>query len=127
MKKLSLILVVAAIFSLTACQKDWDQISEDNQITEEVASMSDMIVSSEFNWKTTKDINVNFTGLDKDDVILIKSLDGDIYQKALVKSGINYSTKITIPTYADEISVTYKGSPINIPIADNNEITHNFI
>ncbi len=125
MKKLTLLFIVI-IFSLTACQKDWDQIVEEDQTNNEMTSMSNMVVSSDFNWKTTKDIDINLTGMDKDEVIYIKSVEGDVYQKAFVKSGIDYSTKITIPTYATEISVSYKGVLRNIPITDN-EINYKFV
>jgi len=125
MKKLTLLFIVI-IFSLTACQKDWDQIVEDNLTNEEVTSMSNMVVSSDFNWKTTKDIDINLTGMDKDEVIYIKSVEGDVYQKAFVKSGINYSTKITIPTYATEVNVMCKGVLTKIPISGN-EINYKFI
>lgn len=125
MKKL-LLLVIVVLFSLTACQKDWDQIVEDNQVNEEVTSMSEMVVSSEFDWKTTKDVDINFSGIDKNDVIYIKSIDGDVYLKEIVKSGVNYSTKITVPTYTSEVNVIYKGSLTNIPISDN-VIAYKFI
>ncbi|MCD4773539.1 MAG: hypothetical protein K8R41_09185 [Bacteroidales bacterium] len=125
MKKTILLLIVI-IFALTSCQKDWDQIVEDNQTNEEITSMSEMVVNSDFNWKTTKDIIVNFTGFDINEVIYIKSLDGDIYHKAFFNLGDNYSTKITIPTYALEINVMYKGASTNIPISGN-EINYKFI
>ncbi len=125
MKKLTLLFIVI-IFSLTACQKDWDQIVEEDQTNNEMTSMSNMVVSSDFNWKTTKDIDINLTGMDKDEVIYIKSVEGDVYQKAFVKSGINYSTKITIPTYATEVNVMCKGVLTKIPISGN-EINYKFI
>ena len=125
MKKLTLLFIVI-IFSLTACQKDWDQIVEEDQTNNEITSMSNMVVSSDFNWKTTKDIDINLTGMDKDEVIYIKSVEGDVYQKAFVKSGINYSTKITIPTYATEVNVMCKGVLTKIPISGN-EINYKFI
>ena len=124
MKKTALLLIVI-IFSLTACQKDWEQI-EENQANEEITTMSDMVVGSDFNWKTTKDIEVKMTGLNNNEMIYIKSLDGDTYHKAFVNSGDSYSTKITIPTYASEVNVLYKGVLINIPISGN-EITYKFI
>ena len=123
MKKTALLLIVI-VFSLTACQKNWEQI-EENQ-SNEISSMSDLVVSSDFNWKTTKDVLVNLTGLDMNEVIYIKSLDGDIYHKALVNSGDSYSTKITIPTYASEVNMMYKGVLTNIPIYGN-EITFKII
>ena len=125
MKKLTLLFIVI-IFSLTACQKDWDQIVEEDQTNNEITSMSNMVVSSDFNWKTTKDIDINITGINKNEVIFIKSVEGDVYQKAFVKSGINYSTKITIPTYATEVNVMCKGVLTKIPISGN-EINYKFI
>lgn len=122
MKKTILLLIVI-VFSLTACQKNWEQI-EENQ-SNEISSMSDLVVSSDFNWKTTKDVLVNLTGLDMNGVIYIKSLDGDIYHKAFTNSG-DYSTKITIPTYVSEVNMMYKGVLTNIPISGN-EITYKFV
>ena len=123
MKKTILLLIVI-VFSLTACQKNWEQI-EENQ-SNEISSMSDLVVSSDFNWKTTKDVLVNLTGLDMNGVIYIKSLDGDIYHKASVNSGDSYSTKITIPTSVSEVNMMYKGVLTNIPISGN-EITYKFV
>lgn len=128
MKKFVLI-SIAFVFILGSCQKNWDQIAEDNQtnsVNTELETMSDMVVSSEFNWKTTKDITLNLSGFNKDDIICINSIDGNIYQKAFVNSGDNYNTKITIPTYASELKLIYNGKTINISVSGN-EINYKFV
>jgi len=115
-----MILILIIIFSITACQKDWDQIIEDNQV--EMSSMSDMVISSEFDWKTTKDIEINLSGLNEYELIYVKSIDGDIFHKGVVNLGGNYMTTITIPTYLKGIILKHVETEIYFKLTGNKVI-----
>ncbi len=121
MKKLFLILAVLS-FGLTACQKDFDPI-EDPATDDSQLTMDDLKVSGNFDWKTTKDIQLEVVGSGKE-VLQIKSLQGDTYLKAMVNDG-KFVSGLTIPSYTDEIVLSYNGITKSVPIV-NNKINVNF-
>lgn len=122
MKKL---VIIIAIFSLaiTACQKEFEPIAQDDrQQTQKM--LADAVISSGFNWKTTKDVSISIK-VSADDVLKIVSSKGDSYHKAFLQSGKTYKSKITIPANEEEVTLAYAGTNLKIPIVDN-EISYNF-
>ena len=120
MKKLVLILAILA-FGLTACQKDFDPIESPEE--ENQATMDDLKVGENFDWKTTKNVAIEVQGTKKN-VIQVKSLQGDTYIKAMMNEN-KFSSRLTIPSYTDEVVLTYNGLTRNVPIVDN-KISFNF-
>ncbi|MBL6944465.1 MAG: hypothetical protein ISR56_08900, partial [Bacteroidales bacterium] len=76
MKKIILVLAVLTVF-LSSCKKDFTELEK--PIANK--TMVDLTIDDNFNWKTTKDIEVKLTGLNKD-VVKINSIDGSNYHKA---------------------------------------------
>ncbi len=123
MKKMMLIFAVLTIL-FTSCKKDLIENEEfpGEQINDK--TMVDLTVDEDFNWKTTKDIQVNLTGATKG-VVLINSAEGDNYHKGMLTSGVEYETKITVPTYVNEVQLAYDDQVYNMTL-ENKKINYNF-
>lgn len=113
MKTFVKILVVFSVFTLFSCNKNFDTIPE---IIEPI-TMNDLVIDSEFDWKTTQDIDISFSS-SSNYVFYIESLEEDVYQKAFIKSKDVYVSKITLPVYITEVNLRYDGKIIKIPIND---------
>ena len=115
MKKVALYFV-AIIFFITACYK-WDQI-EENQANGEATSISNMVINSDFNWKTIKNIAVSLKS-NSSNIVYIKSIEGNVYHKAFLSSTENYVTKISLPTYVSEVILEQSGTIITFSITED--------
>lgn len=123
MKKLVLIIAVISL-AITACKKEFEPIANDNEQQIENKMLVDAVIKAGFNWKTTKDVEIQLKG-SVNDVVKVKSSKGDNYLKAFLTSGDTYKTKITVPTYENEVTLAYAGTNFQVPIV-NNEINYNF-
>ena len=121
MKKIILILVIIT-FAVTACKKNFETIDINEQNNSK--TMSDLNINPNFNWKTVKDVNVDICCA-ANDVVYIKSIEGDVYHKAFLSSKENYFTKITLPCYTSEVILAQGGTSTTIPIKEN-KITYTF-
>ncbi|MCX6282625.1 MAG: hypothetical protein NTW31_00065 [Bacteroidetes bacterium] len=86
--------------------------------------MSDLKVSSDFNWKTTQNIDLELTSPSKASLV-IKSASGVIFHKALLQGGETYKTSITIPNYMKELNIVVNGVTSVLKI-ENNRVIHSF-
>lgn len=119
MKKLIYILVSAALLvSTISCQKPDILEKELSDQIEVTKTMDDLVVGSEFDWKTTKDIQVKLD-VGANGTVYINSPEGDTFQKAFIRKNDEYLSKITVPTYVDEIQLVYAGRTEVVPIVNN--------
>jgi len=123
MKKLITVLLVVGIgLSLTLCQKP--KTNKTDTQAELSKDINTLDVDDNFNWKTIKDIQVSLTS-STDNVVFIKSIKGDVYLKAFLKSGQKFDTKITIPTYVEEVMVVCNGQSQKLSVVDK-VLTYSF-
>ncbi len=123
MKKLFAVLLVIGIgLSLTLCQKPKTNEADTQAVSSK--DINSLEVDDNFNWKTIKDIQVSLTS-STDNVVFIKSIKGDVYLKAFLKSGQKFDTKITIPTYVKEVIVVCKGHSQKLSVEDK-VLTYSF-
>jgi len=102
MKKLLLIALLILIgFGFSLCHKPND--IKTNAKNEKSKDINDLEVKDNFKWKTIKNVQLSIKS-STDNIIMLKSLKGDIILKAKLKGGRAFDTKITIPTYVDEIT-----------------------
>lgn len=113
-------LLIIITLALVACMK-WSDPEENNNGTK---FMEDLVVSQNFDWKTTMDIEVKLNGSTKS-VVYINSTEESTYHKGLLFSGVEYTTKITVPTYVNNVVLVYDGQNYEVTI-DNNKIEYNF-
>ena len=120
-KRIFLLAIIIASF-VTSCYKDDDEVNPSDDTIPQ--SMEELDVSQNFDWKTTKDIEIQLKG-SVNDVVKVKSSKGEYYLKAFLQSGDTYKSTITIPTYENEVTLVYGGTNYQVPIVDN-EITYRF-
>jgi len=123
MKKLiNLLLILGIGLSFTLCQKPkTNETDTQANLSKDINSLE---VDDNFNWKTIKDIQVSLTS-STDNVVFIKSIKGDVYLKAFLKSGQKFDTKITVPTYVKEVMVVCKGQSQKLSVEDK-VLTYSF-
>jgi len=78
----------------------------------EIENPLELNVSNEFDWKTTRDITLEVTGLTMPvtvrNTIQVKSTNEEkVYLKNQLFMNQNYTLKFTIPTYETEVLITY--------------------
>lgn len=118
MKKIIYLLSIVSVFALASCQKP--DILNDAAAEEEIVTsrtMNDLIISKDFDWKTTQDVNIELN-YNTSGIVSINSVENETFQKAFVKSNEVFKTKVTVPTYMKSLKVTYNGSTKEIPISD---------
>lgn len=119
MKKLILIFAVFVVL-LSSCKKNYT----DNEILPENKNMTNLVVNDNFDWKTSTDFEVvmisSTTG-----VLRINSTNGINYHKGLLTSGVEYNTKVNIPSYVNEIDIVFNGNTHRIILENNNTIEFN--
>ncbi len=122
MKKIIFIIAISLI-GFTACQKEFEPIEPEENINS-TKTITEANIDDNFNWKTSKEVSVTLEG-QLTDVIKIKSSKGKNYLKAMLFSDSPYNTKITVPTYEEEVTLVYAGSTVTVPIV-NKQINYNF-
>lgn len=107
MKTKSLILFMLLSVALFSCRKDNPNPgNDDNQIE----SIEDLQVPTDFNWETTSNYTFNIT-TKTSGVIEIRSIGGKIYHKAFVVNSSNtYSVNLTLPSYLETIQIVQYGT-----------------
>ncbi len=80
--------------------------------------MVDLTIDDNFNWKTTKDIEVSLSS-SSNEAVIIKSQTGDVYLKAFLTSGQEFDTKITVPTYVTDVTVVCKNQSLQVSVVNN--------
>ncbi len=128
MKKYLLIPLVLILFGLWSCMKpNVDDILK-KESSHLVKSMNDLIINPNFNWKTTKTINVNVNLPSEINVLPLSILSNDgkrVYFTGYPENGNNIlKVKITVPTYEKNLKIAFaKQSNIStklVPIQGNN-------
>lgn len=119
MKKIVLISVVLLGIVFTSCRKDFEEQPE--MIPE---TMDQLVVPSNFDWKTTRDISINFTAGSKG-IVEVTSSNGVAYQKAFLQADAAYTMMITIPSYEKEVLVKFNGRVETVAL-DNPNINFQF-
>lgn len=72
----------------------------------------ELVVSNEFDWKTTRDITLEVTGLSVPvnvrNTLQVKSVNEEkVYLKKQLFMNQDYTLLFTVPTYATEVLITY--------------------
>lgn len=99
---------------LTSCKKDF---MEPITPTKPIKTMNDLKVPANFDWKTSKEVNLNLIGYAKAPVT-IKDQDGVIVAKAMLSTGAT-DISISLPTYVDKVWLEYMGQSIEVSTKSN--------
>lgn len=116
MKKLILLSLLGIIFTISSCtpEFEFEELQTNAEDPEEI-TMKNLIVSSDFNWKTYTDIELTLTG-NSNNIIEVVSSSGLVYQKAYLSTDKAYKMKLSVPTHEKSVRLLYNDQdiPINI-------------
>lgn len=117
MRKITIVLLLIGIgFGFVLCHKpDTNKNAGETELSKDI---NELDVNDDFKWKTIKDIQVSLQS-SSENVALIKSLKGDTYLKVFLKANEKLDTKITIPTYVQEVVVVFANQNHEVSVVDN--------
>ncbi len=129
MKALKLIVLLLTLtFFVASCNRENDDVTDPEVVIE---SVSDLVVPSDFDWKTTQTLSVTIDLPVDGEVqpLIITNRDGSIrYFRGYPEDGSRtIRTLITIPTYVYELKLIYNGTAgPNMVFVSNGELNYNF-
>jgi hypothetical protein len=119
MKKISLIITIAMLIVFTSCKKD--RYYQDDQKPENMEALK---VPSNFDWKTTKDIQLTLTAKSSG-IVEVNNKQGISYQKAFLTSGQPYTMRLTVPSYENAVKLRFLGQESELELASG-PLQYNF-
>jgi len=114
MKKILLSIVVASV-AFVSCQKDTEDSNEHSFAAERGLPISELEVTSEFDWKTNQAIQFELSSA-KDAVVSIQSEDGGVYDKGFIQANSKYSAKVTLPKGTEKIYLNFNNQVKEVQI-----------
>lgn len=131
MKKLVYLISIGFVFILSSCSKapviedptslvtpttTTSTTTTDNTIT----NLDELEVSSNFNWKTYKDVSLILTG-NNNSIVEVISQDGQtVYQKVYLTNNKAYEIKLAVPTYEKQLKLKFNGQVKSVNISSGN-------
>ena len=123
MNRLNLFLaLIIGIVIFSSCSKE--QIQAPNVDSKKPQSMSELVASPTFDWKTTKDYHFAFSG-QYNEVITVISTNGVIFHKGFVKANVAYKLNLTLPASVKSLHLIYHGQDFEQTL-DQLVINHSF-
>jgi hypothetical protein len=118
------LLIISALLLGTSCKKDLVEQYELTKPKTSTTKTSDLKVSKDFDWKTTKEINLNLIGYANSPVTILDA-DGTIVQKAFLKTDQEYLAILSVPAYQNNVKLLYMGQEVTLELNQKN-ITYKF-
>lgn len=107
----NLFIYLGLIFIISACQKDYFEQSQNNENNSNINSMDELLISDNFDWKTTKTLNVQIIlpfGASIQQLNIISPDGLKKYFSGYPEDGsYNLKTKITVPSYEEILQIEY--------------------
>jgi hypothetical protein len=111
MKRFTFLLILG-IMIFASCRKETIQPVVDPSPT----TMDQLVISKNFDWKTTKDYQFTVTG-SSNHTLRIASASGTVYHKAFLVKNVPYSVNLTLPSYEKSIHLLYNGQDITCQLS----------
>ncbi len=108
--------------SLISCKKD--DFNNENPTPNRPNSISELKAAPNFSWQTTKNVVLKLKG-SHIMTTTVKSINGDVFFKGLIKPESEINTTIALPATINEVVVTYGPFTKTIEIV-NNSVSYNF-
>ncbi len=125
MNKTVVFLSLLSIFSLTSCIKDFDDLPApvpDN--------LKEINVSSNFDWNTSRNIDINITGLPTQipifSTLTISLNDGSNLFQMNHEMSKTIKLELVVPNLEENIKIKYGTMEYTLPI-ENNKVAFSFI
>lgn len=116
MRTIVFLITLLSVVALSSCHKD---PLTTPQPDEQIQNMSQLKVASDFNWKTTREVQVVVTGF-VNGLIEVSSAENALYHRAFLKQGQPLAMKLTLPSYEDKVFLNYMGQRIELKLTSNN-------
>jgi hypothetical protein len=118
MRKLLLLFVIGVIFNLSSCRKEADTSSLPNSTVApaQPTKTEQLKVTSDFNWKTFKDIQLTLTGT-ANSIVEVASTNQTVYQRAYLAKDMAYTMKLSVPAYETSVHLLYLGKDVTLPLS----------
>lgn len=113
MKKIVFLLVLLPLVVLTSCQKD----NLDDLDT--ISTMEEIIVPANFDWRTTRDVQITFTAA-ANGVVEVLNQQNVPYKKAFLNPANPYTMKLTLPTFETAVKLRFLGYEAVIELGNGN-------
>ncbi|MDK2910961.1 MAG: hypothetical protein PWR20_2529 [Bacteroidales bacterium] len=114
--KFTLILLASVIIALASCRKE--ELPEP-AVPQKPTSMKEMQVPVDFNWKTTRNLQVSITAKSNGLVEILDS-KGNAYQKAFLTANKTFVLKFTVPTFEKSLKIKFNGKETSVDITSDN-------
>jgi len=120
MKRVLLFLFVGVALGLASCNKEDEVINRDVD-----QSMDKILVSPNFDWKTTRDLTLNLTGYTQG-LVKVESPKGVVYQSAFLLKYQTYEMKLTIPAYEKRVVLVFQDQRVEVGV-ETGVVNHRFV
>jgi hypothetical protein len=111
MKNIAFISLIAITLVFTSCKKD-----RFDDTIQKPENMEELTVPSNFDWKTTKDIQLTLSA-PSNGIVEVTNSQNVVYQKAFLATGQSYTMKLSLPTYEKTIKIRFMGQEVNIELS----------
>jgi len=108
MKNIAAILLIMVFFA--SCNKSNEEVQPEQPVP-----MAELKVSSDFNWKTTREAEIEIKGF-MNGLVEVTSSKGKVYQKAFYKPGVPLVLKVTLPSYEESVFLVYLGQKAELKL-----------
>jgi hypothetical protein len=109
------VFLVLSLLGFSSCRKI--EKKEDIGTSKTIANLK---ISQAFKWETTRIIDVSLTAT-RSGVVYINPTKGDFcFNKGLLSSSTGYNTRITVPSYVNEVNLVFNRKTYQVPIVGNN-------
>jgi hypothetical protein len=119
MKNIAIILLLLAVF--TSCRKSLDDVQPEQPV---VTSMTNLKVSPDFDWKTTRDITIVVKGF-VNGLVEVTSTEKVLYHRAFLHQGQPLTMKVTLPAAQNAIILHYMGQQVEMKLTGD-QLSHEF-
>jgi hypothetical protein len=116
--KFSVLTLLVMLLGFTSCKKELSPVSPED------ITIQDLQISADFDWKTTRDIQLTLTG-DTDGLVEVTNLEGVPYQKVFLTANETCIMKLTVPSYETSVKLKYLDQDIKLELTGNS-ISHQF-
>lgn len=120
MKKYLLVYIIGVILIFSTCRKEADTSSLPNSTvtptTTQPTKTELLKVTSDFNWKTFKDVQLTLTG-NANSIVEVTSANQIVYQRAYLSKDLAYTMKLSVPAYETSVHLVYMGKDVTIPLS----------
>lgn len=120
MKKI-IVLVIGSLILFSACRKE---IVKKAIKPDKITSMDELNVSSDFNWKTTKDYQITFTATNSN-LVKVTNENGDVFQSAFLKANEPYKMKLNLPSFQKSVHLKFLNDDVVLKL-DNSQLEYQF-